>query len=104
MVYPDSSPKRKGCKMKNNFNTLFSFFSLTKVIVINYLSGIFDRLSLEEFALQDEKPNAFLWGHMSLRDVTLFDFGLPVEDNDNLDAVQAKIQEINDIFDLVMVK
>ena len=64
---------------------------------------VLDRLSLEEFALQDEKPDAFSWGHMSLRDVTLFDFGLPVEDNDNLDAVQAKIQEINDTFDLVMV-
>ena len=61
------------------------------------------KLSLEEFALQDEKPNVISWGHMKFRDVTLFDFGLPVEDNDNMIAVQAKIKEISETFDLVMV-
>jgi len=60
-------------------------------------------LTLEEFALQDEKPNVIETGHLKFRDVTLFDFGLPVEDNDNMIAVQAKIKEISKTFDLVMV-
>ena len=60
-------------------------------------------LTLEEFALQDEKPNVIETGHLKFRDVTLYDFGLPVDDNDNMIAVQAKIKEISETFDLVMV-
>ena len=33
----------------------------------------------------------------------MFDFGLPVNDNDNTATVQSKIKEIEDTFDLIMI-
>lgn len=44
------------------------------------------RWTLEKFAQSEDKPNVLSWAHLNFRDVTLFDFGLKVEDNDNLEA------------------
>ena len=85
----ESMPKLNFDQIANNLQNLY-------VLAMN-------SLSLEEFALKDNKPNVISWGHMKFRDVTLFDFGLHVEDNDNMIAVQAKIKEIDKTFDLVMV-
>ena len=60
-------------------------------------------MSLEEFAMLDDKPNVIRWAHLNFRDITLYDFGLPVNENDNTAAVQSKIKEIEETFDLIMI-
>ena len=47
-------------------------------------------MSLEEFAMLDDKPNVIRWAHLNFRDITLYDFGLPVNENDNTAAVQSR--------------
>ena len=61
------------------------------------------RISLEKFAMMEDKPNVISWAHLNFKDMMLFDFGLPVKENDNLLSVQSKIKEIEDTFDLVMI-
>ena len=60
-------------------------------------------MTLEEFAMLDDKPNVIMWAHLNFRDITLFDFGLPVKANDDKVTVQSKIKEIEETFDLVMI-
>ena len=60
-------------------------------------------MSLEEFAMLDDKPNVIRWAHLNFRDITLYDFGLPINENDNTAAVQSKIKEIEETFDLIMI-
>ena len=60
-------------------------------------------LSLEEFALMDNKPKVLHWNHLNFRDVSLYEFGLRVTDNDNMTAVEDKIEEIDQTFDLIMI-
>ena len=43
------------------------------------------------------------WAHLIFRDISLYDFGLRVRDNDNPSAIKAKIKEIEETFDLIMI-
>ena len=61
------------------------------------------RITLQKFAMSDDKPNYLSWAHLNFRDITLYDFGLPIRNNDDIEAVKAKILEIEQTFDLVMI-
>ena len=62
-----------------------------------------DKAIICGFAMLDDKPNVIRWAHLNFRDITLYDFGLPVKENDNTAAVQSKIKEIEETFDLIMI-
>jgi len=62
------------------------------------------KLTLEEFAQLESKPESIIWSFLDFRDVSLYDFGLKISKiSDKPEAVREKVREIGENFDLIMI-
>ena len=84
----------------SNFISVWDYYELKRVKTVSPGKQL---LTLETFAMLDDKPKVIYFAHLNFWDINLYDFGLPIVDNDNMIAVEKKIKELDKTFDLIMI-
>lgn len=61
-------------------------------------------ISLQDFAIKSAKPEKLLLpGSVNYKHSLLWDFGVPIKHHNNEAYVKAKIKEIDETFDLILM-